>query len=152
MSQSIFLARIIVYRDGKAVSPDGIEQYTNLNSDHQGIVTAVCYSNPTLYTTIGWESALVVFLLLVAGICTYPKGCPAGGTNSAVISAACHVKYKESEQEKLDGDVADQPVMWGVAIPGNRERVGHCCFSSGEVERPKVGYLYAGTIAKTKIA
>ena len=152
VSQSIFLARIAVYRGDELVAVDRIQQYNNFDTSYKGIVTAVGYSDSALLTSIGWGTALVVFILLVAGICTYPKGLPAGGTNSAVISAACHVRYGNEARGKMDMDVAGEPLMWGVTVPGSREVVGHCSFSSGEVERPKVGFLYAGFGGEGKVA
>jgi hypothetical protein len=150
VSQSIFLARIAVYRDGELVTIERIGAYNNIPKNNMGVLSAVGYSDSALLTSIGWGSALVVFCLLVAGICTYPKGLPVGGTNSAVISATCHVKYGMDEAGKSEVDIANQQLKWGVTIPGSRNVVGHCCFSSSEVEGPKKGYLYAGVMAKTR--
>jgi hypothetical protein len=149
ISQSLFLARLAIYKDGKktlSLYPD------NFLIGDDDVYTGVGYSYRALVGSIAWGCAMVVFCLLVAGICTYPKGLPIGGTNSAVISAACHVKYGRAGPGNGDEDITSKPLMWGVTIPGSTEETGHCCFSSGEVEPPEVGHLYAGVVAKKKIA
>ncbi|ORY11501.1 hypothetical protein BCR34DRAFT_513729 [Clohesyomyces aquaticus] len=145
VSQSIFLARIAVYKDGVPVSTfdDRLTRYHHL-SKSGSVFSGVGYSDTALLASIGWGSWLVGVCVLIAGICTYPKGLPVGGTNSAVISAACHVRHESDEREGDDVDVADKPVKWGVTIEGARDKIGHCCFSSRPVEKPRVGYLYAG--------
>ncbi|KAF2466648.1 uncharacterized protein BDR25DRAFT_359555 [Lindgomyces ingoldianus] len=40
--------------------------------------------------------------LLVAGICTYPSGLSVGGTNSAVVSVACHLRHDLHEDQPED--------------------------------------------------
>jgi hypothetical protein len=145
--QSIFLARIVMHNDEEVL----VARET-MGKGADGVDNGVGYSYRALVGSIAWGSVMVLFCLLVAGICTYPKGLPIGGTNSAVISAACHVKYGGDGRRKVDEDISNEPLMWGVTIPGSRDVVGHCCFSSGEVERPEVGCLYAGVVAKTKVA
>ena len=142
VSQSIFLARIAIYKDGTLVSTfqDRLIKYKHLHADGQ-LFSGVGYSDMGLIAAIIWGSALVGSCLLVAVIFTYPKGLPLGGTNSAVISAACHMRY---EEEYIDEDVTEKPLKWGVTIQGGMDKIGHCCFSSGDVEFPRVGYLYAG--------
>lgn len=106
-----------------------------------------CNANRTLCNGLGYSTkALVVLVicggsmllicLLIAGIRTYPAGMPIGGTNSAVISAACHVRYND-QQEKDDEDITVKPLQWGGTQPG------HWSFSSGKVEQPQVGCEYA---------
>src|SRR5207248_8672452 len=97
-----------------------------------------------LIASISWGSALVAALLAVAFFGKYPIGLPIGGTNSAVISAACHVKHEEKRGDVGGENMSDRPLKWGVTIPGSKEAVGHCSFSSGEVDLPEVGHLYAG--------
>ena len=150
ISQAIFLARVAVYNDGEIVTAGFLGGSSVVGAD--GVFTGIGYSFRALVGCIALGSAMVAFVLLVAGICTYPKGLPMGGTNSAVISAACHVKCGEDGRGKVDESISDERLMWGVTIPGSEEVVGHCCFISGEVDRPQVGYLYAGIVAKTKVA
>ena len=142
VSQSIFLARIAVYKDGTLVSTfqDRLGKYKHLRQDG-ALFSGVGYSDNGLLAAICWGSALVGSCLLVAGFFKYPKGLPLGGTNSAVISAACHMRYEVAYR---DESVTEKPLKWGVTIQGDMDRIGHCCFSSGDVEVPHVGYLYAG--------
>jgi hypothetical protein len=85
ISQSLFVARIAVYKNGELESPD-YDAWFGQNSR-----TDLKYSDSALIATIAWPCVLVAVCLLVAGICTYTKGVPTGGTNSAVTSAAFHV-------------------------------------------------------------
>lgn len=149
VSQSIFLARIAIYKDGTLVTiKDRLTMYNHLSSSN-GVFTGVGYSDSALLASIGWGATLVATCLLVAGFCTYPKGIPLGGTNSAVISAACHMKDEKDGRDGVEEDVADSALQWGVTIPGTRDRVGHCSFSNGEVHPPRVGCLYAGICTNT---
>lgn len=134
ISQSIFLVRLIVYKDGK---PNTVDIY---GPTQDGKYSALGYSNTALVTSLSWGSALVVIVLAVAFFGKYPTGLPVGGMNSAVISAACHVEREERER----GDVADRPLKWGVVVRGSEDIVGHCSFSGGDVESPLVGHMYAG--------
>jgi hypothetical protein len=116
-----------------------------------GVFTRVGYSYYALVASMAWGSAMTILCLLIAKFCKYPKGLPLGGTNSAVISAACHVKHADDRRAKVDDHISSKPLMWGVTILESREGMGHCSFSSGEVEMPKVGCLYAGIMAKRKV-
>lgn len=149
ISQSIFLARIALYSGG---APAPVEQVMNMetykNFEITGSVfSGVGFSDTALQGSIGWGATLVGVSIIVGFIFTYPRGLPVGGTNSAVISAACHVKYRSGRQ--ADEGVPNRALQWGVTIAGSRERdVGHCCFSDCEVEPPKIGHLYAGVKKK----
>jgi hypothetical protein len=68
---------------------------------------------------------------------------PIGGTNSAVISAACHVRHMDEQENKKGEDIVHRPLQWGVAIEGTEDKVGHCCFSDEEVQRPIKDCVYA---------
>lgn len=145
ISQSIFLARTTEY---DANDPTGRIYWSKTGYRDQ--TTTLGYSPRGLIACITMGSVLVVGCLLVANICKYPHGMPVGGTNSAVISAACHVRNAGLGQGKISEkeNVVDQPLKWGVTIEGSRDSVGHCSFSSGEVGTPTVGHLYAGSGAK----
>ena len=67
-----------------------------------------------------------------------------GGSNSAVVSAACHMRIKDTGMEGLDHDFARKPLMWGVTVPADVGQVGHCSFSTDEARLPNYGDLYAG--------
>jgi hypothetical protein len=146
ISQSIFLARIIVYRDG--VPMPNSNKLSDLSLYHQSgnVFTSVGYSDNAIIVSICWGTALVLFALLVANICTYPKGLPLGGTNSAVISAACHLRYGDDDGERVEEDIAARRLMWGVTVPGGMDRTGHCSFTDKDVESPHIGFLYAGIV------
>lgn len=74
----------------------------------------------------------------------FEPGIPVVGSNSALISAACH-SPGTGEQD----DAALLPVQWGVvvgsAVEGERQRgvFGQCSISAGEVEMPVEGRLYS---------
>lgn len=152
ISQSIFLARIAVFQDGKLVEYDQLRQYGHIGNEKDKTFTGIGFSDAGFIASLAWGGSVILIIIAVACIMVYPKGMPLGGTNSAVISATCHVRYEDGLQEqRIEGeDIADQQLKWGVTICGGRGKVGHCCFSSGEVERPSVGYLYAGVPPKMK--
>ena len=77
---------------------------------------------------------------IVNGFRKYDDGIPLVGSCSAAISAACHAQ-RGDEMAFL------KPLMWGK-VQDSRDGVGHCCFSSFEVERPVSGDLYAGVKEK----
>jgi hypothetical protein len=86
---------------------------------------------------------LVAVCLLIAVICTYLKGMPTGGTNSAVISAACHVRYTDGDEVQALDEVVNRPLQWGATVQGTEEEVGHCCFSDKKIEKPREECFYA---------
>lgn len=169
ISQSIFLARLAFYQDGQptAVSYSMMQEhwktFIDTNEDFAYIKSyrvpeqpaaryqkafkvfnGIGYSDIGLLISIGLAVALMMSCRFIAGFRTYDKGLPIGGTNSAVISAACHVMYGDREHGKEDADITERPLKWGVTIKGGPETAGHLCFSAGEVEKPELGCLYAG--------
>ena len=146
ISQSIFLVRIAVYKNGVPMSDSTeftILKYETYDSYSQ---SGNVFTGVGLVISICWGTAPVVISLFVAGICTYPKGFPIGGTNSAVISATCHLKYETGQEGQGEEEVTEKPLMWGVTIQGDRDKTGHCCFTDKDVQAPRVGYLYAGVV------
>ena len=84
----------------------------------------------------------MLILPIALGFRRFNAGMPIAGSCSLAIAAACH-------PPKDDVDAAYLPVQWGV--PVNRERnaegydeVGHCTFTSEQVEPPVLGRKYAG--------
>jgi hypothetical protein len=70
---------------------------------------------------------------------------PIGATNSAVISAACHILHDgHAEENVVDENITEQPLHWGVTIPGGPYAVGHLAFIDKEVLEPEYDALYAG--------
>lgn len=134
ISQSLFLARIAIYNDGIPTRAFNGMLETRV-SEH----SAVGFSYAATTASICLGALLIVVLLALSFYLKYPIGLPIGGTNSAVISAACHVR----PEEKDDNEVVNRPLKWGVTKPGSAETVGHCAFSSMEVAQPEVDHLYA---------
>lgn len=89
---------------------------------------------------------LVASLSVAALVGKYPKTMPLGGMNSAIISAACHVQHAGDEpwENETDLGISSKPLMWGVTIPGGRDKVGHCCLGDREVQKLELRHLYAG--------
>ncbi|KAF2122107.1 hypothetical protein BDV96DRAFT_137243 [Lophiotrema nucula] len=144
ISQALFLVRIAVYGDGILNNIDDTRGlYQDLTKGPNGVLTGVGYSDQAIIASITWGCVLVATCLIVAWSCTYPTRMPLGGTISAVISAACHMKYAGSDGN-MGEEMSGRRLKWGVTIEGSTEKVGHCCFSSEEVEEPTMGHLYAG--------
>ena len=124
LSQSIFLAVVASYNElGNLINP---------------LAVVSCGISP-----LPMVFALVLGVLLIVGtyligIRKYDPSMPLAGSCSVAISAACH---------RPEWDIAAHlaPVKWGV-VPGSEDEngVGHCCFTSGEVEAVESGKLYAG--------
>ena len=137
ISQTLFIARIDIYRNG-VLTPTSRDWWR-----HQYSVTDLGFSDSALIATIVMASLLVAVCVALAGVCTYPKDMPHGGTNSAIISAACHVKQMDDAEAKGLDEIAERPLQWGVTIEGTKDQVGHCSFSDRAVLKPVEGCLYA---------
>jgi hypothetical protein len=137
VSQSIFLVAVDVYEaDGSAGS-------------------RLKEMDPVSRVGLGWKSCgyspiaiISVFMLgifmfiggIAIGFVPFKPGINQAGSCSAAISAACHSR----EWDGVDGYVAATGrVKWGVLGRGP-DGVGHCAFSTKEVEFPQQGHLYAG--------
>jgi len=95
ISQAIFLVRIIAYHDGKPVHMDGVAY------SQDGIVySTVGYSASAFIGGIVWGSALVAAIIAVGFFRRYPIGLPVRGTNSAIITAACHVQLEQEGKKR----------------------------------------------------
>lgn len=57
------------------------------------IYNGMGYSDMALVASVSCMVGLMVICRLIAGFRKFANGLPMGGTNSAVISAACHVRY-----------------------------------------------------------
>ena len=64
---------------------------------------------------------------IVNGFRVYDAGMPLAGSCSAAISAACHPKQQDKDMSVL-------PVKWGAEKTTGP--IGHCSFSSFEVDMP----------------
>ncbi|KIW75837.1 hypothetical protein Z517_10582 [Fonsecaea pedrosoi CBS 271.37] len=131
ISQSIFLAVVAEYRaDGSLLDPTFI---------------ATCGFSPmAMIIVLVLGGLLVVVTLGLGTVMKYDASIPLVGSCSAAIAAACH-------QPSWDTDASLKAVQWG-AIPGmdNSAGVGHCAFSSGEVEPVQDGRSYAGILDDMK--
>ncbi|KIW03154.1 uncharacterized protein PV09_05797 [Verruconis gallopava] len=126
-SQSIFLVSV------QEQSQDGL-------SDE----FLTCGYSPSAILGVITLGSVMVAMVWYLGTRTYRGGMPIVATNSACISAMCHVSEEERE-----ADIAFLPVRWG--IPDHRmedddrkDSVRHCTFSSLYVRMPKEGELCAG--------
>ncbi|KIW27128.1 uncharacterized protein PV07_06897 [Cladophialophora immunda] len=126
ISQSIFLAVVAEY------NADG--------TLYDSIYIATCGFSPlAMIVVLVLGGVLVVATLGLGMMMKYDASIPLVGSCSAAIAAACH-------QPSWDTDASLKAVQWGV-IPGMVDSggVGHCAFSSGEVEPVREGRAYAGT-------
>ncbi|KAF2790980.1 hypothetical protein K505DRAFT_310397 [Melanomma pulvis-pyrius CBS 109.77] len=124
VSQSIFLVAI------NAKSWNGIERtsWTSCGYSPMAILSVLCLGS---FMTI----AIVGF-----GFVTFKPGMVLVGSCSAAISAACH----NATCDSVDGNsAAAGKLKWG-AVGKNSENVGHCTFSTEEVDLPSEGEIYAG--------
>jgi len=125
MSQSLFLALVTIYDDTGTADP-----YLSISTVGYSCIAIFC-------------ALIVGTVAVLGGIANgfrhYDDGIPLVGSCSAAISAACH-------RSSVDSMAYLKPVMWGVTEKAGHatEEVGHCSFSSFEVERPVKGNLYAG--------
>jgi hypothetical protein len=98
---------------------------------------------------LGFSPMPMVAVLIVGGVmaCSvigfgfipYKRGMPLAGSCSMAISAACHPrKTDESGSESRDWE---QKLQWGV-VETNAEGVGHCAFSTQDVEPLVQGRFY----------
>lgn len=124
ISQSIFLAVVAEYSArGHLISP---------------VAIASCGFSPLAMILCIVFGGCIIIALVALGARKYDDSIPLVGSCSAAISAACH-------QPVWDADAAMKRVQWGVIPESVDEKgVGHCSFSSGEVEPVQVGREYAG--------
>ncbi|KAJ3466644.1 hypothetical protein MRS44_004208 [Fusarium solani] len=131
---------VISWLLSNSVFPLVIYSYDSLGRALKDVEVTACGFSP-------WPMvlAIAVGVVLIAGVCTFfffrfVSTMPMVGTCSAAISAACH--HDDGQEE-----VALKPVKWGaVFVPETegQEWIGHCCFTSSLVKRPKPGRFYAG--------
>ena len=132
-SQSLFLVSLrinVVWFDNDR-NTDDVREFLTCGYSAQGIIGVIVLG------------VVMVLALLLAGRRKYHGVVPMTGSCSAAISAMCHPdEIAEAE------DLASFPLKWGVTrykdSAEDKAPVGHCTFSSGEVERPTEGRLYAG--------
>jgi hypothetical protein len=141
VSQSIFLVAIDVYHwDGSRFGADNASvawqfqaiKYTNWKS---------CGFSPIAIFTVLMLALLMVVAIIGFGYVPFKEGSNLAGSCSTAISAACHLGRGE-----VDGHAAAMAkLQWGVVGIGTAG-VGHCAFSTKEVEHPANGGRYAGQV------
>lgn len=131
VSQSIFLVAVDVYT------------YMGIHSDDDDFKS-------TGYSPIAILTTLILGMVMAAaaigiGFTPFKEGMNVAGSCSAAMSAACH------GTGDVDGfEAARSKLQWGV-VDVSAEGVGHCTFSTTEVELPKVGHMYAGRIVARSV-
>ena len=128
VSQSIFIARV-----------NGLDVIDSRLVEFPGVST--CGYSPIAMIFVIILGSIVVLLGISNGFRKARVGMPLAGSCSAAISAACH-------PPKTDVNASLKRVMWGVvadeSFQYSGESVGHCSFTSFQVEAPTVDKLYAG--------
>jgi hypothetical protein len=132
VSQSIFLVAVDIYEvDGSAGSIFRPGTKSSLKS---------CGYSPIAVISV---LILGIFMLITGigmGYVPLKPGINKAGSCSAAMSAACH----NIAWDGVDGHTASTGrVKWGVVGRG-LDGVGHCAFSTKEVEFPQEGEFYAG--------
>jgi len=126
-SQSLFLARIDVYKEDGTVD------------ENQSASTCGYSAIAIIFVLIA--SAIAVLCVVAISVRKFKPGIPLVGSCIAAISAACH-------RPEADNDASTKPVRCRVAgLKFNHEvgkTVGHCSFTSFVAKRPVEGRLYAG--------
>jgi hypothetical protein len=107
-----------------------------LNHESDGDYMTCGYSPSAMVLVITTGIFLVLGVVLI-GRRKFNSTIPVTGSCSAAIAAACQPGREPDE------DAAFQRVQWGVMEYG-RNGVGHCGFSSHQVEVPEDGRMYAG--------
>lgn len=135
VSQSIFLVAVDVY------TWDGGRHATSPFSS--GGDWKSCGYSPIAIISVLVLGILMTFAMVGFGFIPYKPGMNLAGSCSAAISAACH----NTEWDDVHGHVAAmEKLKWGVvgmSVDGEGH-VGHCTFSTREVDMPTQGVRYAG--------
>jgi hypothetical protein len=116
------------------------------SSNDQGLINGDTVSD---YFTCGFSPLAIILVLILTGILgivaaafafrKFRSAMPIAGSCSFCISAACH-GFEGSTGEESENP--EEPLMWGVTGV-NSNRIGHCGFSSRDVQEPVDGRLYA---------
>lgn len=132
ISQSLFLVAIHAYSPIQERDPEN--DLVSCGYSPVAIVSAICVGLVMLSYLIGMSFR------------RFKSGMPVAGSNSLAMSAACH-PYRLAREAKRDGGgwVPEEylPLKWGAVPFADQHEVGHCTFSSEEVETPRDGLLYS---------
>jgi hypothetical protein len=86
----------------------------------------------------------MLIIALGMGFRKFASAIPVAGSCSVALAAATH-------RPKSDEDAAYLPVRWGEVHGDGTEDVGHCCFTSEEVQDLIPGRAYAGQRDGTEV-
>lgn len=132
VSQSIFVVALDLY-----------DQYEGLDNSAVGCaanaVTKTCGYSPIAMLAVVIVGIFMVLAVIAFGYVPYKRGISLVGSCSLAISAACH-----PGQYSADGNasLSEQKLQWGV-VSTTVDGIGHCAFSSREVEPVVKGRMYA---------
>lgn len=144
VSQSIFLARVSVLDAAGSSDPVWVDESHFFSDDDGKSVLkeiSTCGYSPIAIVFVIALGSIVMLVGAINGLRRLKVGVPLAGSCSAAISAACHPPQGDLNQSL-------KPVMWGAVTKEDSETinidVGHCSFTSFEVEPPTRGQWYAG--------
>ncbi|KAH8723446.1 hypothetical protein GQ44DRAFT_599473, partial [Phaeosphaeriaceae sp. PMI808] len=122
VSQSIFIVDITFYD-----IPESIDIFSSNGHNWE-----TCRFSPIAAISAVSLAFFMFTMMLGLGFVPHKKGMPLAGSCSLAISAACHLDQKVDP----DGAIAAvKKLQWGV-VGTNGDGVGHCSFSTEEVESP----------------
>ena len=133
VSQSLFLISIDFY-DGLGNPGDGSGRGQRV-FDYK----ILGYSPPAIISVMILGGAMTISIIAF-GYIPYKRGMVIAGSSSMAISAACHGVSRHGESE---ASASTEKLQWGAVSTG-QDVVGHCAFSSREVEPPILGKFYVG--------
>lgn len=120
ISQAVFLVRVEQYDRGRP--------YVN--------TSAVGLSPAPMLVVVGLGSCITVVAVAMGFRKLEGKAMPVAASCSLALAAAAH-------RPEGDGDAAVLPVKWGEVVEMGGGDLGHCCFTSYEVDDVVPGRKYA---------
>ncbi|KAF7516355.1 hypothetical protein PCG10_002299 [Penicillium crustosum] len=123
----------------------GIDAYSPSMERQQDNDILTCGYSPVAIVSSIAVGSFMFFCVVGLSFRLFESGMPVVGSCSFTISAACHPAFDPNREgngeidqgmecENEDEDMALLPVQWGsVPVVGS---VGHCSFTSGDVEEP----------------
>jgi hypothetical protein len=134
ISRSIFLINLKIYQPNNELLTRPNTHFPTANDS--GVTTACGYSPLAIISALAVGFLMFTVLVIVSSFKLKPD-IPVVGGCSFAMSAACHPPEK-------DADMADKPLSWGAIRHQDGDQPGHCCLTSHNVEKPRLGELYAG--------
>ena len=126
ISQSLFLVGVDAYNPRQERDPE------------RDIIT--CGHSPAAIVSAVAVGTAMICCVGGLGFKRFRSGMPVAGSCSLGIAAACHL----GPGDGLKVGAEYLPLKWGVVALDydSGENVGHCAFSSEEVEEPRDGWVY----------